>query len=155
MRLESPAFADGEPIPARHSCAAEDVSPELRWSGLPTGTKSLALIMDDPDAPAGAWVHWVVYDIPAEAQGLREGVSREPAQPDGSKQGVCWGVDDFSRVGYWGPCPPPGKVHRYSWRLYALGAPVGLPPKAAKDRLLAAMEGRILGSAELVGTYRR
>lgn len=155
MRLESPAFARGEPIPERHSCEAEDVSPALRWQDLPAGTKSLALVMDDPDAPAGTWVHWLVYDIPAGAPGLRQGVRREPALADGSKQGLCWGVEDFSRVGYWGPCPPPGKTHRYSFRLYALSAPVGLPPKAAKPQLEAAMRGLVLASAELVGTYRR
>lgn len=155
MKLESPAFAHGEPIPERHSCEEEDVSPALRWSDLPAGTKSLALVMDDPDAPAGTWVHWLVYDIPPAAEGLREGVRREPALPDGSKQGLCWGVDDFSRVGYWGPCPPPGKPHRYSFRLYALSAPVGLPPKSTKPQLEAAMRGLVLASAELAGTYRR
>lgn len=155
MKLESPAFAHGEPIPERHSCEEEDVSPALSWQDLPAGTKSLALVMDDPDAPAGTWVHWLVYDIPAAAPGLREGVRREPALADGSKQGLCWGVDDFSRVGYWGPCPPPGKAHRYSFRLYALSAPVGLPPKSTKPQLEKAMRGLVLASAELTGTYRR
>ncbi|MCD6340057.1 MAG: YbhB/YbcL family Raf kinase inhibitor-like protein, partial [Verrucomicrobia bacterium] len=129
----------------------EDVSPPLAWSGAPEGAQAFALICDDPDAPMGTWVHWVIYDIPAEAAGLEENVPPEESLPNGARQGR----NDFRRIGYGGPCPPPGKPHRYFFRLYALSAKTGLPPGATKARLLQAMEGKILAQAELMGTYQR
>lgn len=153
--LTSPAFKGGAAIPAKHSCDGEDASPELRWSGAPAGTKSFALIMDDPDAPPGTWVHWVLYDLPASTKTLPRGVAKTEAGPDGSRQGACWGVDSFDRVGYHGPCPPPGAPHRYFFTLYALDARLGLKPRATKAEVQAAMRGRVLGTAELMGLYGR
>lgn len=155
LALESPAFKDGERIPKVHTCDGADLSPALRWSGAPAKTRSFALIMDDPDAPVGTWVHWVVYDLPASCAGLPEGVAKKDAGPDGARQGASWGVDEFSRAGYGGPCPPPGAPHRYSFRLYALDRALGLPARATKPELVAAMRGRVLAEAELTGLYGR
>lgn len=155
IRLTSVAFAPAGVIPRRHTCDGEDVSPPLAWAALPAGTTSLALVMDDPDAPPGVWVHWVLYDLPATAAGLGEGVAKTATLSGGAKQGACWGVDRFDRVGYHGPCPPPGKPHRYYFRLYALDRALGLAPCRSKAELLAAMERRVLGRAELMGTYGR
>ena len=155
MELTSAAFKAKASIPKRHSCEGEDLSPALSWTGLPPKTQSLALIVDDPDAPPGTWVHWVLYDLPAGLKGLEEGVAKTESLPDGAKQGLCWGVDEFDRVGYYGPCPPPGKPHRYFFKLYALDKKPGLPAGATKDQLLAAMKGHVLGQAELIGLYQR
>lgn len=155
LELRSGAFQPGGWIPERHSCEGKDLSPPLSWSGPPEGTRSFALIMDDPDAPPGVWVHWVLYDIPGNVTGLKEGLARRKTLPDGARQGVSWGVEEFDRLGYYGPCPPPGSPHRYSFRLYALDKAPGLAPKATKARLLEAMEGHILGQAELTGLYKR
>ncbi len=157
MTVTSPAFKHNSYIPAKYACGGEDVSPELNWTGLPEGVKSLAVIMDDPDAPPGTWVHWVLFDIPASAKGLKENIAKTEALPDGSRQGRVWGVneEDFSRVGYFGPCPPPGKPHRYFFKVYALGRLLGLPAGTPKGGLLKAMEGAILSKAELIGLYKR
>lgn len=153
FKLGSPAFDPGGRIPARYTCDSEDVSPALTWSDPPPGTASFALIVDDPDAPVGTWVHWVLYDLPGDARALAEGVpaEREPSEPRGARQGV----NDFRRIGYGGPCPPPGGAHRYFFKLYALKAPLGLAPGATKQQVEKAMEGLILGHAEVVGTYAR
>jgi len=155
MQMDSDAFQPGARIPVDHTCDGRDLSPALSWSDAPEGTKSFALIMDDPDAPPGTWVHWVIYDIPASAAGLDGSLPRSETLPDGSKHGVCWGVSRFDRVGYYGPCPPPGKPHHYSFRIYALDRPTGLPPRATRDEILAAMEGHVLAQAEVVGLYGR
>ena len=155
MELTSPAFKPGGFIPKRHSCQGADVSPALAWAQVPPGTKSFALIMDDLDAPAGIWVHWVLYDLPGGLTGLAEGLSKQAGLPDGSKQGRSWGVADFERVGYSGPCPPPGRAHRYYFKLYALDGLLGLPAQATKAQVRKAMRGRVLGQAELLGLYRR
>lgn len=155
FQLTSSAFQTGTPIPKRHACEGADVSPALSWSNAPKGTRSFALIMDDPDAPPGTWVHWVLYDIPADKTALPENLPKTESLPDGSKQGACWGVWDFSRRGYYGPCPPPGKVHHYSFRLYALDQALDLPAETTKATLLKAMSGHVLGQAELVGLYKR
>jgi len=155
LELKSPAFKAGGRIPKKYTCQGDDVSPPLAWTQAPPGTKSLALIMDDPDAPVGTWVHWVLYDLPATLTSLSEGLPRQEALPDGSKHGKSWGVDDFSRTGYYGPCPPPGHPHRYFFRLYALDRVPGLPTQATKSELLKAMTGHILGQAELMGLYQR
>ncbi len=152
--LTSPAFKAGERIPKIYTCDGEDVSPALRWSGAPAKTASFALIMDDPDAPAGTWVHWVLYDLPAEAKELPQGVAKKDSAA-GAAQGACWGVDSFDRVGYFGPCPPPGAPHHYHFKLYALDKVLGLKPRAAKAELAAAMAGHILAAAELIGLYGR
>jgi len=155
FRLTSPAFKHGETIPKAYTCEGKDASPELNWSGAPPGTKSFALIMDDPDAPVGLWVHWVLYDIPADLRGLPENLPKTKRAPGGAKHGASWGVDSFSRTGYGGPCPPPGKPHRYVFKLFALDKPLGLPPGATASEAAKAMEGHVLGRAELIGLYER
>jgi Raf kinase inhibitor-like YbhB/YbcL family protein len=152
LKLESPAFADGESIPIKYTCEGEDISPELRWSNQPEGTKSLALIVDDPDAPdpkapKRTWVHWVLYEIPADAKGLPEGARPLPA-------GTREGVNDWDRTGYGGPCPPIG-THRYFFKLYALDAALGDLSEPTKAELEQAMTGHILAQTELIGTYKK
>lgn len=151
FELKSPAFENNGVIPKTYSCEGRDVSPQLQWSGVPQGTKSFAIICDDPDAPVGTWVHWVIYNIPEVSRGLPEGVSGLEVLEDGSRQGIT----DFRRTGYGGPCPPPGKPHRYFFKLYALDIVLDLEGKIAKDALLDAMEGHILAEATLIGTYKR
>ncbi len=153
FRLSSPAFGDGEAIPARYTCDGADVSPPLEWRGAPEATKSYALIMYDPDAPRGTFIHWVLYDIPASRSGLPEGV---PSRARVAGIGV-HGVNDFRRIGYGGPCPPRWHgEHRYFFALHALSVEsLGLPPGVTADRVLAAMKGRVLGHALLMGRYRR
>ena len=150
MQIKSSAFKNGARIPAKHTCDGVDVSPLLEWGKLPAGTKYLALICDDPDAPMGTWVHWVLYDVPASAGGLPEKLPPLKELADGTKQGM----NDFRAIGYGGPCPPSGE-HRYFFKLYALDGPTGLKPGATKAQLLAAMKGHILAEAELMGKYKR
>jgi Raf kinase inhibitor-like YbhB/YbcL family protein len=151
MELKSLAFQNGADIPRKHTCDAEDVSPVLRWDNVPAGTKAFALIVDDPDAPVGTWVHWVIYDLPSETKELAEGTAKSEILEHGAKQGA----NDFRRVGYGGPCPPPGSPHRYLFKLYALDATTNLKPRAAKQQLLDAIKGHILGEAQLMGRYGR
>jgi Raf kinase inhibitor-like YbhB/YbcL family protein len=151
MQLTSTAFAEGAAIPAKYTCDATNVSPPLKWSGAPAGAKSLALIVDDPDAPAGTWVHWVLYDLPASTSELAEDVPKSQYVAGGAKQGL----NDFRRLGYGGPCPPHGKPHRYFFKLYALDAVLELKPGLTKKDLESAMEKHILARAELMGTYQR
>lgn len=154
MHIHSPAFADHAPIPASHTCTGADVSPALSWSGAPAGTRSFALVVDDPDAPDPAapkwtWVHWVVYGIPATVTSLAQGAgNRAPQTPARS------GLNDWKREGWQGPCPPVGR-HRYFFKLYALDTDLGdlgLPTKAALE---AAMQDHVLARAELVGTFAK
>ena len=150
--LTSTAFRDGAAIPVKHTCDGVDVSPLLAWSGAPAGTRSFALIADDPDAPAASWVHWVVYNLPAAVSELPENVAKvESLDLGGARQGR----NDFRRPGYGGPCPPPGPAHRYFFTLYALDAPLTLKPGAQSKDVKTAMEGHVLGSAQLLGTYAR
>lgn len=151
MDIESASFEHGQTIPRKHTCDGPDLSPPLEWSGVPTGTQSLALVADDPDAPMGTWVHWVIYDLPGETRALPEGIPTTETLPRGGVQGR----NDFGRVGYGGPCPPPGRPHRYFFKLYALNARVNLPPGATEQDIQKAMEGHILAEAELMGTYGR
>jgi Raf kinase inhibitor-like YbhB/YbcL family protein len=151
LELKSTAFKNGETIPARYTCEGDDVSPPLAWDDIPPGVASFALIADDPDAPMGTWVHWVIYDIPADARNLPEGMKKAKALPSGAKQGMT----DFRDIGYGGPSPPPGPVHRYFFKLYALDVIQELEPGLTKDGLLKAMEGHVLAEAELMGTFRR
>ncbi len=146
--FSSPAFGHGQPIPAVYTCKGRDISPPLTWSDLPQGTKSLALIMDDPDAPIGTWVHWVIYNIPSTRTGLEEAIPSEERLADGSLQGK----NSWRRIGYGGPCPPSG-THRYYFRLYALDSMLSLAPGATKEQLLQAMQGHILTEAEWMGTF--
>lgn len=144
MALASPSFNEGDPIPLKFSCDGEDISPELDWFGIPEGTVSLALIMDDPDAPGSTWVHWVLFNLPMDLSGLREGMT-------GVGQD---GTNSWNRTGYGGPCPPSG-THRYFFKLYALDTNLDIKSGANKDALEEAMEGHILGQAELMGTFNR
>ena len=150
--LTSTVFGDASPIPVRHTCDDADVSPPLAWREPPARTRTFALICDDPDAPAGTWVHWVLYNLPAAVAELPENVAKvESLDLGGARQGR----NDFRRPGYAGPCPPPGPAHRYFFKLYALDASLKLKSGALKKDVEAAMQGHILGMAELVGTYAR
>lgn len=152
--IRSAAFAEGGEIPVRHTCEGEDLSPQLEWSGAPAGTRSLAVVVDDPDAPDPAaprtiWVHWVLYDLPPSAGGLPEGVSRA-ALPAGTREGL----NDWKRTGWGGPCPPVGR-HRYFFRLFALDAQLGdlrVPTRATLDD---ALRGHLLAQAATMGTYEK
>ena len=148
--LTSTTFAEGEPIPRKYTCDGDDISPPLEWSDPPEGVQSFALIADDPDAPTGTWVHWVLYDLPAETRTLPEAVPPDADRPDGSRHGR----SGFRRLGYGGPCPPSG-THRYSFKIYALDTVLGLAAGADKEQLLQAMEGHVLAQAELMGVYSR
>lgn len=153
--LYSKAFAAGGTIPERYTCDGKDVSPKLVWTAPPKGTKYYVLIMEDPDAPGGNWIHWLIYDLPVRVRQLPEGLTKKESLPTGAKQGACWGTNVFEKVGYWGPCPPPGPAHNYVFSLYALAAPTGLKPRATKDQVVEKMRGHILGRTELIGLYGR
>ena len=146
--LTSIIIVNEQPIPVYHSCDGEDQSPPLDWNEPPAGTQSFALIMDDPDAPGGTWIHWVVFNIPGDARNLQGNIPPEPQLSDGSIQGV----NSFGRNDYGGPCPPSG-THRYFFKLYALDTTLNLDESAGKEEVLAAMEGHVLAQAELMGTY--
>jgi Raf kinase inhibitor-like YbhB/YbcL family protein len=154
LQITSTAFSEGQPIPAKYSCEGSDASPPLKWitqSGTPGTIKSFALIMDDPDAPVGTWVHWVLYDLPPNTTGLPEDVAKTQFIAGNAKQGL----NSWPRPGYGGPCPPPGKPHRYFFKLYALDTMLDLKPGATKKDLLKAMEGHVLAEGQLMGTYQR
>ncbi|HEV2397032.1 MAG TPA: YbhB/YbcL family Raf kinase inhibitor-like protein [Candidatus Sulfotelmatobacter sp.] len=151
FKLSSASFANGRNIEKKFTCDGADVSPRLVWNEVPPGTKTFALLVDDPDAPVGNWNHWTVWNVPATSLGLAEGMSKNAHLQDGSEQGR----NDFRRTGYNGPCPPPGKPHRYYFKLYALDTKLELKPEASKKELEAAMKGHILATAEWMGRYGR
>ena len=151
MRISSSGFEPGAPIPTPFSCDGGNQSPGLQWSEIPVNTRSFALIVDDPDAPRGTWVHWVLFNLPADAVELAPGVPPNPELPSGARQGV----NDSGDVGYGGPCPPRGGPHRYYFRLYALDSTLNLPPGINRPDLDQAMTGHILAEATLMGTYQR
>ncbi|MFO7848947.1 MAG: YbhB/YbcL family Raf kinase inhibitor-like protein [Spirochaetia bacterium] len=150
MILQTTAFANGEPIPREYSCDGENVSPPLRWSDIPEGVRSFALIMDDPDAPGGTFVHWVYFDIPHTVHELPRGIvpTEKPAQ------GGTQGSNSFGKIGYGGPCPPGGE-HRYYFKLYALDSELNLKAGSSKKDLLQAMDGHIVEETQIMGTYVR
>ncbi|HET9952168.1 MAG TPA: YbhB/YbcL family Raf kinase inhibitor-like protein [Candidatus Eisenbacteria bacterium] len=151
LQVSSPAFKEGDTIPTKFTADGVDVSPPLVWSGVPQGTKSLALICDDPDAPMGTWVHWVLYGISADRTSLGEGVPH-----DGAVKGIgLQGTTDFKHTGYGGPSPPHGKPHRYYFKLYALDAEPDLKAGARKRDLEKAMNGHVLAEGKLMGKYQR
>jgi len=150
VEISSRAFEAGGMIPSKYTCDGEGISPPLHWSDPPAGTQSFALVSDDPDAPVGTWVHWVVWNIPATARALDENLAKKESLPSGANQGT----NDFRRIGYGGPCPPSG-THRYFFKLYALDTTLSLPPHTTKSVLDKAMRGHILAQAELMGKYRR
>jgi Raf kinase inhibitor-like YbhB/YbcL family protein len=151
ISLTSPAFQYGSPIPKRYSCEGDDVSPPLRWTGTPVGARTLAVVCDDPDAPRGTWVHWVLYNLSSDAVELAEAVPSLPELPSGARHGRNSGGD----VAYGGPCPPPGKPHRYFFRLYALDISLNLHAGATKEELEQAIDQHVLGQGTLMGTYQR
>ena len=150
MEIKSKAFSEGGMIPSKYTCDGEDISPPLAWSGVPESAKSLALISDDPDAPVGTWVHWVLYNVPAEVTELPENMPPDRTLQNGARQGMT----DFRRVGYGGPCPP-GGTHRYFFKLYALDTVLDLEAGATKKALEEAMEGHVLAEGQLMGRYKR
>ena len=149
--IKTPAFSEGGAIPKQYSCDGADLSPGLTWANAPAGTKSFALIADDPDAPAGTWTHWILWNVPANATALPEGVPKEPTLGDGTHQGK----NDFKRVGYAGPCPSPGKAHRYFFTLYALDDKLEIQAGANRNELERAMKEHVLSEAKLMGRYQR
>ena len=151
LKLTSNSFSQGGTILQKHTCDGSDISPELHWSDAPQGTQSFSLIMEDPDAPAGTWVHWVLYNFPATVHELQEALPKKKELSSGAQQGR----NDFRKNGYGGPCPPPGPAHRYFFKLYALDSKPNLKPGATKAELEKAMQGHILGHAELMGRYGR
>lgn len=150
FEIKSSAFSASGAIPSKYTCDGSDVSPPLSWKDAPAETKSFALISDDPDAPVGTWVHWVMWNIPAATASLKEGINKSASLSDGTKQGI----SDFKRPGYGGPCPPSG-THRYFFKLYALDTTLDLPESTTKAQLEKAMKGHILGQTQTIGTYSR
>ena len=150
MEIKSSAFQNGGMIPSKYTCDGEDISPPLSWNGVPAETQSLALVSDDPDAPAGIWVHWVIYNIPPSETGLSENIPKENILLNEAEQGI----NDFRTIGYGGPCPP-GGTHRYFFKLYALNIKPNLDAGATKKQLLKKMKGHILRQAKLYGKYKR
>ena len=150
LEITSSAFSEGKMIPTRYTCDGPDVSPDLAWSGVPDTAQSLALICDDPDAPMGTWVHWVLFNIPAGTSGLPAEIPPDAVLENGGRHGT----NDFGRLGYGGPCPP-GGTHRYFFKLYALDTELDLASGITKAQLLEAMEGHILAEAQLMGKYKR
>jgi Raf kinase inhibitor-like YbhB/YbcL family protein len=149
--LISPVFTDGGTIPTQYTCKGADISPPLQWTNAPASTRSFALVVDDPDAPSGTWVHWVLYDIPNNVHETPEGIPKQDQVAKGGGQGM----NDFKKVGYGGPCPPPGPPHRYYFRLYALDTVLNLKPRATKVQLLEAAQRHILAEATLIGRFGR
>jgi Raf kinase inhibitor-like YbhB/YbcL family protein len=155
IRLQSPAFTGGGTIPKLYTCDGKDVSPPLAWSGVPEVARSLALICEDPDAPRGAWTHWVIFDIPATVKELGEGVpalERVEVTPGG--EAALQGKNDFKKTGYGGPCPPSG-THRYFFRIYSLDTGLGLGSGTTRQDLLRSIMGHVLAEGELMGRYAR
>ena len=150
ISITSSAFTEGGMIPKRYTCDAEDVSPDLTWTGVPEGTKSLALICDDPDAPMGTWVHWVLFNLSPDTSELHAEIPSEKTLRNSARHGK----NDFGKLGYGGPCPPSG-THRYFFKLYALDTVIDLKSGITKAQLLAAMEGHILDEGQLMGRYNR
>ena len=150
LKLSSTAFSNGSDIPVKYTCDGNDVSPALSWSDAPKDTTSFALIADDPDAPSGTFTHWVLYAIPANTQQLPEGVPADEETNVGRQ-----GRNGFGRTGYGGPCPPPGRPHRYFFKLYALNAPLNLKPGASRNELESAMKGHVIAHTEIMGRYQR
>jgi Raf kinase inhibitor-like YbhB/YbcL family protein len=151
LQASSPAFNEGDTIPAKFTADGANKSPELRWSGAPENTKSFAVICEDPDAPRGTWTHWVLFNLPADKTGLAEGVATEKELPDGTRQGK----NDFGKIGYSGPDPPKGKPHRYYYKVFALDTKLDLPAGATRDQLLKAMKGHAVAEGQVMGKFGR
>lgn len=150
IEIKSTAFDEGDMIPKQYTCDGKDVSPPLAWSSVPEGTQGLALIVDDPDAPGGTWVHWVLFNLPPDTKEVNENIPPQGELPVGAKQGK----NDFGKIGYGGPCPPDG-THRYYFKLYALDVEIKLEPGITKADLVKAIEGHIVAEGQLMGRYKR
>lgn len=150
IKITSTAFEEGGMIPKKYTCDGENVSPPLSWTSVPVGTKSFALIADDPDAPMGTWVHWVLFNLPGDTNELLENIPPKETLENGAKQGT----NDFRKIGYGGPCPPSG-THRYYFKLYALDTDIDLDSGITKEQLLKAMQGHIVAEGQLMGRYKR
>lgn len=151
LEIKSFAFSEGKKIPVKYTCEGENISPPLSWNKLPSSTEALAIIMDDPDAPGRAFTHWVLFNLPGDTGELPEAIPPKDKLPSGALQGK----NDFGKIGYGGPCPPPGSPHHYRFTLYALDQPLKLKPGASKAQVLDAMKGHILASGTLIGIYQR
>ncbi len=151
LPMSSPAFQDMDKIPTKYTCAGQGISPPLSWSEAPSGTQSFVLIVDDPDAPIGTFTHWIMFNIPPSSRGLPEAVPAQAQLSDGTVQGK----NGFGKIGYAGPCPPPGRPHRYQFILYALDQALNLKAGASKEQVLDAIQGHVLAQGQLTGTYQR
>ena len=151
LEISSTAFEPGGAIPKEYTADGANRSPPLRWSEPPAGTRSLALVCEDPDAPRGTWVHWVLFNLPAQTRELEKGVPTDEGLANGARQGK----NDFGKIGYGGPSPPKGKPHRYFFKLYALDATLDLPAGATRAQLADALRGHVLAEGQLLGTYGR
>ncbi|MBA7691192.1 hypothetical protein ES703_99733 [subsurface metagenome] len=151
LTVSSSAFQEGDVIPTEYTCEGQDVSPPLAWDEPPAGTQSLVLIVDDPDAPVGVFTHWVLFNIPSNSRDLPEALPTQAQLPSEAQQGK----NDFGRLGYGGPCPPPGRPHRYQFTVYALDQPLELTAGASKKQVLDAIQGHILAQGQLTGAYQR
>ncbi len=147
----SNSFKENSPIPLKFTCQGNDISPEISWGNIPKGTKSFALVMEDPDAPFGTFVHWVIYNIPGDYVGLKENVKKE----EHIENGIAQGINDFGKTGYGGPCPPPGRAHRYFIKLYALDENLNLPAGLRANELMEKIKGHILSKTTYFGLYQR
>lgn len=151
LTVSSTVFREGETIPAKYTCEGEDISPPIAWGEPPDGTRSLAIIVDDPDAPGGVFTHWIIFNLPADTRQLPAAVPTQSRLDSGARQGKT----DFGQVGYGGPCPPPGKPHRYQFTVYALDRTLDLAAGASRSQVFGAMEGNILSRGCLTGIYER
>jgi len=151
LQVSSKSFPAGGDIPRKFTCDGQDISPHLSWSNLPLGTSTVAVLTEDPDAPGGTFTHWVAYDLPPGMSVLAEGVPKTADIPGGGLQGV----NDFGKIGYAGPCPPPGKPHRYSFKVYALDTALNLKPGASKRDVERALRGHVLAQGEVMGRFGR
>lgn len=151
LSISSSAFHEGDKIPRKYTCEGEDVSPELTWNKPPEDTISLALLVEDPDAPGGVFTHWILFNLPTGIMILPQGMATQNQLPDGSLQGK----NDFGKVGYNGPSPPPGRPHKYQFTLYALDRPLNLKPSVGKKQIVDAMRGHILAQGQIMGIYQR
>jgi Raf kinase inhibitor-like YbhB/YbcL family protein len=154
FQLKSSAFTSGEWIPRKYSCEGDDISPDLNWENIPEGTQSFAIICDDPDAPVGVWDHWLIYDIPVNVKNLAENINKKMAVLEEPVKGILQGINSWNRIGYGGPCPPPGAPHRYFFKIYALDTFIK-KERLNKSQFLKEMENHVLGEAELMGKYKR
>jgi Raf kinase inhibitor-like YbhB/YbcL family protein len=151
FQIVSKSFQNGHDIPAKHTCSGADASPDLAWIAAPAGTKAFVLVLDDPDAPGGTFLHWLIFNIPGTTTQLPPAMSKDPEMKDGTRQGK----NDFDKLGYSGPCPPPGAAHRYVFHLYALNSPLEMKPGATRRQLGMAMAGKVLAEAQLTGKFKR